>query len=336
MYPDIGLSPHAKLGDKISSGLRRLSRQIVTSRPSGGAAFAWACVALIVPTALKFALDASLSNVPPFLTYYPAVTIAALCLGFRFGLALAIASVALCDYLFIAPYGSWSLSLNDLIVSSLSLLGGGLVVATAGMLRAAALELQAAAAREHELNAELKHRVNNNLAVVQALASQTARMTAAGADFYEPFRDRLHALREAHDILSSTDWTSCDLPRLADRGLKPFLASGRVSVVGPGCTLPSQSCVALVLALHELGVNAMKFGALSVPEGRVEVAWSLEDDRLVLRWSEHSGPPVQAPTRRGLGARLLSPQQGLDGVILDYLPEGVRCTITIDGAFLAS
>lgn len=174
--------------------------------------------------------------------------------------------------------------------------------------------------------------MNNNLAVVQALASQTARTTAAGADFYEPFLDRLHALREAHDILSSTDWTSCDLPRIADRGLKAFLASGRVSVTGPACTLPSASCVALVLALHELGVNAMKFGSLSVPEGRVDVAWDLQAGQLVLRWSEHSGPPVQAPTRKGLGARLLSPQQGLDDVVIDYLPVGVRCAIRINGA----
>jgi two-component sensor histidine kinase len=88
----------------------------------------------------------------------------------------------------------------------------------------------------------------------------------------------------------------------------------------------------LVLALHELGTNALKHGALSTPEGRVDLSWDLHDTQLVLRWVERLGPPVEPPSRKGLGTRLLSSQPGLDRVKLQYLVEGLHCTITIDGA----
>jgi two-component sensor histidine kinase len=289
----------------------------------------WAIFALAAPTALKFTFDSWFTGVPPFLTYFPAITLAALLLGWRWGMIVLIASAAACDYLFMAPVSSLSLATNNLVVILLFVAGGTIIVVTAGALRGSAMRLQTASEREHELNAELKHRVNNTLAIMQALASQTARSRPAPQDFYETFSQRLDALREAHDVLSSTDWISCDLPRLAKRGLKGFLPNPAISIVGLPCTLPSASCVPLTLALHELGTNAANHGALASPGGRIALSWVVEETGLVLRWIEEGGPPVVEPSRKGLGTRLLAAQHGLDEVAIDYAPGGVRCTIVI-------
>jgi two-component sensor histidine kinase len=311
---------------------QRRSRAILAERYTPLQGFLGALVAVGLPTALKFTLDGWLPGVPPFLTYYPAMTLAALFLGWRWGTAALIASAMICDYFFMAPLRSWSLGTNDFVVVVLFVLGGGTIVATAAMLRESAKRLNAASTREHELNAELKHRVNNTLAVMQALAKQTARSSPTAMDFYASFSQRLDALREAHDVLSSTDWTSCDLPRLAERGLKGYLPNPAISIVGPACTLPPGSCVPLTLALHELATNATKYGALSIPDGRVSVDWKVEGVHLVLLWVELGGPPVSQPVHKGLGARLLAKQHGLEQVAVEYLPEGLRCVITIHGA----
>jgi two-component sensor histidine kinase len=311
---------------------QRRSRAILAERHTPLQGFLGAVVAVAVPTALKFALDSALRGVPPFLTYYPAMTLAALFLGWRWGTAALIASAVICDFFFMPPLHSWSLETNDFVVVVLFVIGGGTIIATAEMLRGSGKRLHAASAREHELNAELKHRVNNTLAIIQALARQTARSSPTATDFYASLSQRLDALREAHDVLSSSDWASCDLPRLAERGLNGYLPNPAIAYAGPACTLPPGSCVPLTLALHELATNATKYGALSTPDGRVSVAWTVEGARLVLLWAEMGGPPVLQPLRKGLGARLLTKQPGLEQVAVEYLPDGLRCTITIHGA----
>lgn len=314
--------------------LQSSARAILAERHTPLVGVLWTTLAVAFPTGLKVVLDGWFSAIPPFLNYFPAITLVALLLGWRWGAAALTASALLCDYLFMAPFHSWSLAANDVVVMILFLIGGGIIVGTAGMLRASAKQVYIASTREHELNFELKHRVNNTLAIVQAITKQSARSQTAPLQFYEVLSERLEALREAHDVLSSTDWVSCDLPRLVERGLKGFLTSPAIEIGGPACVLPAGSCVPITLALHELGANATKHGALSVPEGRVDVSWNVEGTRFVLRWNERNGPTVSAPTQRGLGARLLKPQHGLDQVILEYAPEGVRCTITIDGVSL--
>ena len=292
----------------------------------------WTAMAVAIPTFLKFALDRGLEDIPPFLTYFPAITLAALFLGWRWGVVALIASTVICDYVFMPPVKGLSLAPSDIVVLILFVVGAGIIIATAAMLRGSAKRLQAATYREQELNAELRHRVNNTLAIMQALAKQAMRSSPKPMDFYAAFSDRLDALREAHDVLSSTDWSSCDLPRLAERGLKGYWPNPAISIVGAPCTLPPGACVPLTLALHELATNATKHGALSVPDGRVALNWAVDDTRLVLVWVEEGGPLVSQPVRTGLGARLLAKQHGLEQVDIEYRPEGLRCTITIHGA----
>jgi len=269
-------------------------------------------------------------GVQPFLTLFPAVPGVAPLLGARWGAVILIGSAIICYYFFTAPVNDWPMSTKDILLIALFLMVGSLIVDNAELLRQSAHRLQAASAREYELSAELQHRVNNNLMIVQSLADQTARYSPG--DFYDSFSRRIHALREATTVLSETAWTSCDLPRLVERGLKAFHPSEALTLEGPACILPPGACVPLTLALHELSTNAVKYGALSVPEGRVAVRWAIEGGALKLYWRESLGPRVAAPAKGGLGTRLLRAQTGLDDVTIDYPPDGLRCSITIEGA----
>jgi PAS domain S-box-containing protein len=178
---------------------------------------------------------------------------------------------------------------------------------------------------------ELNHRVRNTLAVVQSIARQTLA-GHAGADAREAFEERLYALAAAHNILTREHWTAADL-REVIMSAAGSQAAQRLRLDGPTVALPPSVAVTLSLALHELGTNASKYGALSLPAGHVDVTWSLTGprrSRLKLRWEEIDGPPVLPPRRRGFGTRLL--QRALSAELggsarLEFAPAGVICEL---------
>lgn len=181
---------------------------------------------------------------------------------------------------------------------------------------------------------EVKHRVKNTLATIQALATQTLK--GSPPEERDAFIKRLHALSGAHDLLTASDWHEIGIAALAGQSLAPFSGQGegRVSCEGPDVGLTANKALLLTMVLHELGTNAVKYGALSVEEGRVEIAWEkLRGDRRALRiaWRESGGPKVTAPTRRGFGSRMISAAlHGSDGsVSFDYRPEGLQVSIDL-------
>ncbi|WP_296594788.1 HWE histidine kinase domain-containing protein [Phenylobacterium sp.] len=178
---------------------------------------------------------------------------------------------------------------------------------------------------------ELNHRVKNTLAIVQGIAWQSFRPSEVAREAVEAFEGRLAALSAAHDVLTQQSWEAAPIGQIVARALAPHHAGdGRLSVDGPPVDLEPKSAVALGLAMHELATNAVKYGALSTPEGRIEVRWAIDGARLELTWRETGGPPVARPARRGFGARLL--EQGLaeelgGAVRLDFRPEGLVCVV---------
>ena len=159
---------------------------------------------------------------------------------------------------------------------------------------------------------ELNHRVKNTLATVQALAAHTARSATSAEDFRRRFEPRLLALSAAHDRLTSNDWRGCRLADIASGELSAHGAEDpQVSAEGPDIVLQPRACLSLSMALHELATNAVKYGALSGPEGHVEVRWSVSRGHksspmnLTLEWKESGGPPVTPPNMEGFGSRLL-------------------------------
>lgn len=189
-----------------------------------------------------------------------------------------------------------------------------------------------AQARQQILTHEMEHRIKNILAMVQALANQTFRDVdiETGRDV---FNERLRALGTAHDLLTKTRWTEASMIPVIEATLEP-LPRERINLDGPDLVLSPNMALSMALAVNELGTNALKYGALSVPEGKVDIVWALEkdgnDDVLVWRWIESGGPPVSPPTRRGFGSFLISRVLATDfggTVNIEYPPEGVRAEL---------
>lgn len=157
---------------------------------------------------------------------------------------------------------------------------------------------------------ELNHRVKNTLAIVQGIAQQSLKSTLPPAEIARAFEGRLAALSAAHNLLTTGLWQPTEMRELIRACLKPLTLAHQIQMTGPFVSLGSKSAITLALAVHELATNAVKYGALSVPEGCVDVNWSLSSTRqLVLNWTESGGPQVSLPTHKGFGTRML--QQGL-------------------------
>jgi PAS domain S-box-containing protein len=154
---------------------------------------------------------------------------------------------------------------------------------------------------------EVSHRSKNLLAVIQAMATQTGRTTPDYAAFQSRFSQRLQGMAASHDLLVNQDWRGVDVGALVRAQVRPFADEhgGRLELAGPDLLLKPEAAQSLGLALHELATNATKYGALSVPQGKVDVSWqTMQSDaasRFRLTWQETGGPQVVMPTRKGFG-----------------------------------
>ena len=193
-------------------------------------------------------------------------------------------------------------------------------------------------AQRHTLMAELDHRVKNVLATVQSLAVQTARRTTSLEGFLQTFGGRLKAMASANELLTAARWRGAAIDHLAAAELGA-LAPGQTAWEGPELFLTPRAANALALGLHELAANAVKFGALSVETGRVDLRWARRGDGgFELTWTETGGPTVAAPGRRGFGSTLLEQvtSRELNGeTAIDFRPSGVQARLRAGPAAVA-
>ena len=175
---------------------------------------------------------------------------------------------------------------------------------------------------------ELHHRIKNTLATVSAIASQSLRTATSIEHGRQAIEGRLVALGRVHDLLMQVSWANSSLVQTIRGATEPYDSQGigRFSINGADIGITSGAVIALAMTFNELCTNTTKFGALSVPEGRVEIAWTVDDEnqRFHLTWTEKDGPAVNAPTRRSFGTRMIgSLGQQLHGdVQLVYEPTG--------------
>jgi PAS domain S-box-containing protein len=186
---------------------------------------------------------------------------------------------------------------------------------------------------------ELNHRVKNTLVTVQSMAMQSFRPGVEPALARERFEGRLMALSRAHDILTRESWGGAPLADIVRDALAPYrdLHHDRLRTDGPPLWLQPRHALAFAMVLHELCTNAIKYGALSTPQGQVQIDWGATEGMLWLRWVESGGPRVLPPIRRGFGSRLI--EQGLrheigGSVAFDFAPGGLTCTIKVSLAEL--
>lgn len=186
------------------------------------------------------------------------------------------------------------------------------------------------------LMAEMSHRIKNTFAMVQAVAMKTRRHTETAAEFGSVFGARLGVLARSNDVLTRADWHDAPLwdvidSALAAHGDEP----GRITIDGPPVLLGANLAVTVSLSFHELATNAVKYGALSVPAGRVEVSWTTSQTRkgagkVDILWRERGGPTVQPPVRHGFGSHLLEKGIPAGGTVkLDFQPGGLECRMCL-------
>ncbi len=171
-----------------------------------------------------------------------------------------------------------------------------------------------AEADQKMLNQELGHRLKNMLAMIMALATQSLKHVSE-QDAVENFRKRLLALGAAHEDLLQHNWAGGSVKSILVGVLDRIVPGDRVALSGPDIILGPRASLSLSLMAHELGTNALKYGALSVDDGTVEIKWWTEGggetEKIVLRWNEQGGPPVTAPKASGFGSQLI--EMGLMG-----------------------
>jgi two-component sensor histidine kinase len=156
---------------------------------------------------------------------------------------------------------------------------------------------------------ELHHRIKNTLATVSAIASQSLRTADSIEHGQQAIESRLLALGRAHDLLLQARWSSANLADIIRSATEAYDSegAGRFSIGGPELKINSGAVIALAMTLNELCTNTTKFGALSVPSGRITIVWTIDQktQRLHLTWTETGGPEVHPPTRRSFGTRLI-------------------------------
>jgi PAS domain S-box-containing protein len=179
---------------------------------------------------------------------------------------------------------------------------------------------------------EAEHRAKNVLATVQATVHLSEADTADGLK--DAIAGRIQALANVHALFVQARWTGAELRSLVEQELAPYAqdSQARVRIEGPVMVLMPNNAQTMAVALHELATNAAKYGALSIPDGVIHVAWAqLATGRLLLRWIETGGPQVNPPTRQGFGTRVIdSMTHQLKGEVhFDWRAEGLSCEITL-------
>lgn len=294
-------------------------------------------LAALAAAIVRLSLHGVVGTEFPFLTFFPALLAAGLLGGLRAG----VFCLALCDlvaFFFLSPRLSppqvaTSLAAFSFAGGALALVGG-LLASTIIRLRETQKRTEAAEAGLRTLVGELAHRNRNGLTVVMAIVSQSARKAASAQDLAQIVNGRLGAMAQAQDEVIRGGSGRADLRKLLERTLSPFDLDRVSFEPSPPVQVAGETAAALALIAHELATNALKYGALSAPEGFIALSWRPEAANVRLVWCERGGPPVSSPTSEGFGVRLLGRVLAAQGGKVDhrFAPAGLECEVSFPEA----
>jgi two-component sensor histidine kinase len=311
-------------------GLRRSSEGLLNlPRIPASSLYAPLLVSCLVATATAIRLVTLLlfgNEVLSYATYYPAVLIIALVVGTWWAIVAMFLGGVAAYYLFVPPFLAIShFTTPNLVSFFLYIFACAAIVAVAAAYRTALDAL----ARERDDRAlmmkELDHRMRNTAAIIQAGVSFELGRSPQAARINQRIRSvvatnyRLHQPGEGDDVKSVIE------SELAGFGVHQFTLSG------PFISVAGHSARVLSLIAHELCTNAVKYGALSVPEGQVRIQWGDQGEMLVIHWDEQNGPVVYEPRRAGFGTSLLRQLVEREGgaISFKYEPNGLRVDVQI-------
>lgn len=296
----------------------------------GPLAYVVAAVAVLAGLLARWPLDALAGTaLPPFITLYPSIVIAAFAGGVRAGMAAMLLSAAAAWRLWIEPSAPWPPDAVKITTVSVFLFAGTITVIASGAARLLLDDVDAVEKERARAARESVHRIKNLLAVVQSIARKISADAKDVPEFRDRLEARLRALAVAQDVLVQRDWQDVDLTHLIQAALGPFLPNPRLELkLGPAARAPSNAVAGLSMALYELATNSMKYGALGSPGGFVRLTWTLNEDRCALEWREIGMERPAVGGSGGLGALLV--RGALSGVaeasvIYDLGPDAVTC-----------
>ena len=288
-------------------------------------AYGIAIIAIVVAALARLALKGHILSGTPFITFFPAVVITTFFCGLWPGvMALALSAVA-SWYLFLPPIYTFTTDDDALVALATFVFLAGIDVTIVALLNATVAKILEQEKAASLLVHELQHRTNNLLTVVQSIAQRSLSADRSLAEGKELFEARLRALAKAHHRLTNSNAEAVDLEEIVRSELEPF--SSRIIIQGAPILLRYEETQRFSLAIHELATNAVKHGALSVPSGKIQIAWTLtkmgNQPALKFNWKETGGPSPAPPTRQGFGSVLLS--STFPGIGLDYASDGFSC-----------
>ena len=272
-------------------------------RPGSAAAMGLAIACVAIATVVRMLLGIVGLDGAFFASYYSATLVAALVGGSAAGILAMLLGGAAAYCLFLPP--QWTLTLFPLgHLVSLGLYGASssVIIWAAETYRSLVWRLREQEDRLRLLNAELNHRIKNTLASIQAIVGQELR---GQRDVVAKISARIVALGATHDLLIRSESRTASLRDILQLEFAPY-GSSRVRLAGDEIQCPSNLAMVLALVFHELATNAVKYGALSNLDGRVEIAWSNAAQWLTVEWIELGAPEFARPARQGFGTRLLN------------------------------
>ena len=309
--------------------LRQLSGRAFAPYSVGAFVFAIVCIA--VATSIRYALGFIHPDMVPFPAHFPAVLVVALFAGVPAAIFATLLSIVTAIALF-GPPGP---------VTRLDVLNGGffalsclLIIVVAEAYRQLVARYRSQEKQKNLMVRELEHRGKNTFSVVESIVVQTL---AHDPETAKVITGRIRAVSSTNDIISHAANLQPDLRTLIRAKFEPF-GDFRASLKGGDINLPADAARNLSLVFHELVTNAIKHGALSRPEGRIEISWSTDDANLIIHWVERGGPLVTAPEQRGFGTRLvIGCMKSLGGrADAEFPPEGLEFQLTIPHSAIAN
>jgi len=300
-------------------------------RPGSLEAYGVALACVLAATLIRLVIDMVAPHSIYFATFIPALLIAALVGGLAAGATATLLGGFVAWWMFFEPRFAWAVAeKNHFIGIGLYLFAGALIVWTANQYRLLLTKVDEEEKYRRIVVDELSHRVKNKLATIYAVLRHELR---GQPEIWDSVSGRLQALSAADDFIGRDEEAGVEMKMLLDMEVEPF-GVDRFTCSGPRVRLFGKLPTILALVFHELTTNAAKYGALLKPDGRVQIAWRMQDGNFEIAWTESGGPAVMAPLRRSFGSHLI--ERSLDGfggeARLEFAPEGVVCRIRLPAA----